>query len=231
MFQASRWKRLAPLRLFCRVFPAVLPLGKDLSVHAALSSGVSYSFGHSAPCRFFQERLRMPRGGAALAATTLALVALCGSLALLGVLAVRELTAFLTRASQTGFAEFSQPVADFLEQAEGFLGQLDLSFLERHRQELLDALQNSMELVTACARAALDLVTSLPTVVTLVIVTVCAAFFFTRDMKGFLSWGRGFFSDGAARHVSAAVKILEGQDGNMCSPICFSIFSPFARLA
>ena len=75
-------------------------------------------------------------------------------------------------------------MADFLEQAEGFLGQLDLSFLERHRQELLDALQNSMELVTACARAALDLVTSLPTVVTLVIVTVCAAFFFTRDMKG-----------------------------------------------
>ena len=66
--------------------------------------------------------------------------------------------------------------------------------------------------------------------VTLVIVTVCAAFFFTRDMKGFLSWGRGFFSDGAARHVSAAVKNSgRGQDGNMCSPYLFLYFLTFCE--
>lgn len=230
MFQASRWKRLAPLALFFAGYSLLFYLWvKTFLYTLPFLAGFLIALVIQPLAGFFQERLRMPRGGAALAATTLALVALCGSLALLGVLAVRELTAFLTRASQTGFAEFSQPVADFLEQAEGFLGQLDLSFLERHRQELLDALQNSMELVTACARAALDLVTSLPTVVTLVIVTVCAVFFFTRDMKGFLSWGRGFFSDGAARHVSAAVKNSGGAGRKYVLSYLFLYFLTFCE--
>ena len=50
---------------------------------------------------FLQKRLRLPHGPATLAATILALVVLCGGLALLGVLAVREITAFLTRRPRT----------------------------------------------------------------------------------------------------------------------------------
>ena len=50
---------------------------------------------------FLQKRLKLPHGPATLAATILALVVLCGGLALLGVLAVREITAFLTRTART----------------------------------------------------------------------------------------------------------------------------------
>ena len=114
MFQASRWKRLAPLALFFAGYSLLFYLWvKTFLYTLPFLAGFLIALAIQPLAGFFQERLRIPRGGAALAATTLALVALCGSLALLGVLAVRELTAFLTRASQTGFAEFSQPVADF----------------------------------------------------------------------------------------------------------------------
>ena len=178
---------------------------------------------------FFQKKFHISRGPATLLATIFALVVLCGVLTLLGVLAVREITAFLTRVSQNGFEEFSQPVTEFLNQAGAFLGQFDLEFIDLHKQEILEALQNSMDLVTACMGTALNLLTSLPTVVTLVIVAVCAAFFFARDMKKLLTWGKSFFSDTVAFHVKSAVKNSGGTGRKYLLSYLFLYFLTFCQ--
>ena len=86
-----------------------------------------------------------------------------------------------------------------------------------------------MDLVVTCMGAALRLLTSLPTIVTLVIVAVCAAFFFARDMKQFLAWGRGFFSETAAFHISAAVKNSGGTGRKYILSYLFLYFLTFCQ--
>lgn len=207
MFQLSRWKRLLPLLFFFAGYSLIFLLWvKTFFYTLPFLVGFLIALTIQPVIKFFQKRFHFPRGGATLLATTIALLVLCGVLSLLGILAVREITAFLTRVSQNGFEEFSEPVTEFLNQAGAFLGQFNLEFLELHKQEILETLQNSMDLITTCMGAALNLLTSLPTVVTLIIVAVCAAFFFARDMKKILSWGRGFLSETAAFHVKSAVK-------------------------
>lgn len=230
MFSLKSWKRLAPLLLFFLGYSLLFFLWvKTFLYTLPFLAGFLIALAVQPVIGFLQKRLKLPHGPATLAATILALVVLCGGLALLGVLAVREITAFLTRAAQNGFAEFSQPVTDFLNRAGEFLSQFDLDFLELHSQEILEALQNSMDLVVTCMGAALRLLTSLPTIVTLVIVAVCAAFFFARDMKQFLAWGRGFFSETAAFHISAAVKNSGGTGRKYILSYLFLYFLTFCQ--
>lgn len=230
MFQGTRWKPLVPLLLFFGIYTLLFILWvKTFFYTLPFLLGFLIALAIQPIIRFFQKRLRFPRGGATLLSTILALLLLCGALTLLGILAVREITAFLTRASETGFAEFSQPVTDFLNQTSDMLGQLDLEFLDLHKEEILEALQNSMDLVTACMGAVLGLLTSVPTVVTLVIVTVCAAFFFARDMRSFLSWGRGFLSESGAFHVKSAVRNSGGTGRKYLLSYFFLYFLTFCE--
>ena len=55
----------------------------------------------------------------------------------------------------------------------------------------------------------------------------CAAFFFARDMKQFLAWGRGFFSETAAFHISAAVKNSGGTGRKYILSYLFLYFLTF----
>ena len=115
MFSLKSWKRLAPLLLFFLGYSLLFFLWvKTFLYTLPFLAGFLIALAVQPVIGFLQKRLKLPHGPATLAATILALVVLCGGLALLGVLAVREITAFLTRAAQNGFAEFSQPVTDFL---------------------------------------------------------------------------------------------------------------------
>lgn len=230
MFQLARWKRLLPLLFFFAGYSLLFVLWvRTFFYTLPFLVGFLIAFAVQPVISFFQKKFHLSRGPATLLATIFALVVLCGVLTLLGVLAVREITAFLTRVSQNGFEEFSQPVTEFLNQAGAFLGQFDLEFIELHKQEILEALQNSMDLVTACMGTALNLLTSLPTVVTLVIVAVCAAFFFARDMKKLLAWGKSFFSDTVAFHVKSAVKNSGGTGRKYLLSYLFLYFLTFCQ--
>ena len=120
-------------------------------------------------------------------------------------------------------------MADFLNQAGAFFGKFDLSFLENHQQEILDTLQNSMDLLVSGLGALLQLLTSVPMIVTLLLVTVCSAFFFTRDMRSILHWGKTFFSDKAASHMTAAVKSTGGNGRKYLLSYLFLYFLTFCQ--
>lgn len=175
------------------------------------------------------KHLHLPKGAASLIATIGVLVLAAGLLSLLGFLAIWEISQFLSRSAAQGFQQFSKPVADFLNQAGAFLEKLDLSFLEQHRQEILNALQSSMDFVVGCLAALLDVLTSLPTVFTLVVVTVCATFFLARDMEAFTGWCRSFFSPSAIRQVRAAVKHSGGTGRKYLLSYFFLYFLTFCE--
>lgn len=230
MFSIKRWKSLLPLLIFFLTYSLLFLLWvKTFFYTLPFLAGFLIALAIQPVVGFFQKRLRMPRGAATILSTVLALAALCGVLVLVGILAAREIAAFLSRASNSGFSEFSQPVADFLNRAAEFLSRFNLEFLELHQQEIMETLQSSMDLVVACMGAALQLLTSIPTVVTLVIVTICAAFFFARDMKRLLAWGRGFFSETAVFHVKSAVKNSGGNGRKYLLSYLFLYFLTFCQ--
>lgn len=230
MFQAARWKRLLPLLIFFAVYTLLFLLWvKTFFYSLPFVAGFLVALILQPLARWLQKRFRLRQGVAAGVSTAVALVVLCGGLALLGMIAVREITAFLRRASENGFEEFSKPVADFLNQAGSFFGKFDLSFFENHQQEILDTLQNSMDLLVSGLGALLQLLTSVPMVVTLLLVTVCSAFFFTRDMRSILHWGKAFFSDKAASHMTAAVKSTGGNGRKYLLSYLFLYFLTFCQ--
>ena len=83
----------------------------------------------------FQERLRIPRGGAALATHNACPDCALRQPGLIGRVGCAGAHRFLNQGFSNGVCGVFPTRGRFLEQAEGFLGQLDLSFLERHRQE------------------------------------------------------------------------------------------------
>lgn len=230
MLQLSRWKRLFPLAIFFAVYSLVFILWvKTFLYTLPFLVGFLIALAIQPLIGALQNKFHLARGKATLIATILAILVLCSVLSLLGALAVREITAFLTRVSQNGFSEFSRPVTMFLNKASEFLGQFDLEFLELHRQEIVETLQSSMDLITSFLGGVLSLLTSLPTVVTLVIVAVCAGFFFARDMKQILAWGKGFLSETAAFHVKSAVKNSGGTGRKYLLSYLFLYFLTFCQ--
>lgn len=230
MFSMNRWKGLIPLLLFAlgytvvfflwvKTFLYTLPFLLGFLIAAAIQPVIA----------FLEKKFHIKHTPASLVTTIAAVLLACGILALLGVLAVREIAAFLSRASENSFEEFAKPVAELLTKARNFLGQLDFEFLEIHQEEILDTLRGSMELVTSCLSTALSLLTSLPTLITLVIVAVCATYFFARDMDKFLAWGKGLLPERAACHVKSAMHNSTGTWRNYLLSYLFLYFLTFCQ--
>ena len=97
----------------------------------------------------------------------------------------------------------------------GFLQELDLDLLLQNREKILEWVQGSLGLVLSCLSAVLGVLTSLPTLLTLVLVTGCAAFFFARDMGKLKAGLRGLCSDRAAGCLKNAARSSTGA-GRRC---------------
>ena len=133
----------------------------------------------------------------------------------LGAAAVRETAAFLSRVAQGDLPDFSPPVTRFLQGVRGFLQELDLGLLLQNREKILEWVQGSLGLVLSCLSAVLGVLTSLPTLLTLVLVTGCAAFFFARDMGKLKAGLRGLCGDRAAGCLKSAARSSTGA-GRRC---------------
>lgn len=85
MFSLKSWKRLAPLLLFFLGYSLLFFLWvKTFLYTLPFLAGFLIALAVQPVIGFLQKRLKLPHGPATLAATILALVVLCGGLALLG---------------------------------------------------------------------------------------------------------------------------------------------------
>ncbi len=230
MFQKEELKRLLPLLwffcgytalffLWAKTFFYTLPFLLGLLLAAVIQPAIS----------FLQRRFHWNRAVSSAAAVFSILGLSILSLVFLGTLAVREITAFLLRASQGGFSEFSKPVADFLNKAGEYLQKLDLRFWEENKQAVLDLLQNSMDTVITVFKALLSFFTSLPAVVTLLIVVVFSTFFISKDMERLKTWGKSLLSEKAVRHAKNAAENTGGMGRKYALSYLFLYFITFCE--
>lgn len=155
---------------------------------------------------FFDNRLKLNHtlSSAIVVFATLALV--FAALFFLGLFAVSEITEFILNVTSGNFPELSEPITNFLNEAGNLFGGLGESLFEKNRDELLQLLQNSMNLIVTFLGTVLNIITSLPTIITMVIVVVFSTFFIARDLKKLQSWAKGILSDRLVFHVKSAQK-------------------------
>ncbi len=211
MFQYKELKRLFPLLVFFLCYSLLFFLWvKTFFYTLPFLLGLLLAILLQPILAFFEKKLHIPHTAAALSATLIVLTILFSVIAFLSVFAVQEITAFLVRASSGGFPEFSQPVTRFFTWLGNFFGNFSLDFLEKNQEELLAMAQNSMDLIVAFLGTVLGVITSLPTVVTMCVVTAFSTFFLSRDLLKLKVWFRGIVSDGAAFHLKTAVENSSG---------------------
>lgn len=232
MFKRGEIKRLYPLLVFWAVYTAfffvwvktflyTLPFLLGLLIAIAVQPAIT----------FLDVRLRWNHTASTAAVTAAVMLAILAGLVFLGVFAVSEITEFIVHAGNSGFAEFSKPVSDFLNKAGEYLKQFDLSFLERNKEEIMGLLQSSMDVLVKFFGTALSLLTSLPTVITMLIVVIFAAFFFSRDLNKLRAWLKGILSDGVIFHVKSAAENSEDMGRKYLMSYLFLYFLTFCEAA
>ncbi len=230
MFQMREIKRLSPLFLFWALYTVLFLLWvKTFFYTLPFLLGLLVAVAVQPAVQFLDKKFHWNHSLSAALVTAASLIGLLAALGFLGVFAVREITEFLVRASDSGFAEFSRPVADFLNRVGGWLQRFDLRFLEQNKQEILSLLKSSMDLVTAFLGTVLGIVTSLPTVVTMVIVVAFAAFFISRDMEKLRAFLKRLLSDTAVFHVKTAAEHSSGMGRKYMLSYLFLYFITFCE--
>lgn len=232
MFKKSEIKRLCPLLIFWAAYTAVffiwvktflytLPFLLGLLIAVAVQPVIS----------FLEKKFRFGHTLSTAAVVTAVMLAILAALIFLGIFAVREITELIRHASSTDFSEFSKPVSDFLNSLGAYFQQFDLSILQQNKDEILSVLQNSMDVIIKFFGTILRLLTSLPTLVTMLIVTAFAAFFISKDLPRLRAWLKNTLSSTVIFHVKSAAEGTEDMGRKYLMSYIFLYFLTFCEAA
>lgn len=230
IFQKEELKRLSPLLLFWVIYTALFFLwAKTFFYTLPFLLGLLIAIFVQPAIKFLEKKLHWSHTTATAVTVFLFLAALGALFIILGVIAVQEITAFLMQASENGFAEFSQPVSDFLNKIGGYLQKFDLTFWEQNKEMILEQLQKSMDLILGFLGMVLGFFSSLPAVITMLIVTVVSAFFIARDLEKLKAWLKALLSSTIASHMKTAAKSNGGVGQKYIFSYLFLYFITFCE--
>ncbi len=206
MFQNPHLKRLFPVLVFfltytllfflwTRTFFYTLPFLLGLLIAVLTRPFLS----------FLEKRLRFSHSAASVFSILCVLSALLLLLFFLGSFTIKEIAAFLNKASSGGFPELSPWVVSLTGKIKNFFQRLDLDFLTENRERLLEMISAGKELLFSLLGAVVSFAMSLPTVMTLCIVTACSAFFFARDLEKLKDFFGGLLGESACSYLKKIV--------------------------
>lgn len=230
IFQKEELKRISPLFLFWAVYTAAFFLwAKTFFYTLPFLLGLLIAIFVQPAIRLLERKFHWNHGVSTAVTVFVFLAALFTVLVVLSVIAVQEISAFLMQASENGFAEFSQPVSNFLNKIEEYLQKFDLSFWEQNKEAILEQLQKSMDLILGFLGVVLNFFSSLPAVITMLIVTVVSAFFLARDLEKLKCWLKALFSSSMAAHMRTAAKSTGGVGQKYIFSYLFLYFITFCE--
>lgn len=210
MLNRKELQRLIPLAIFFAVYTILFFLWvKTFFYTLPFLLGLILAVLIHPIIRFLDKKLKWNHTLSTALVTLTAVGLTFALLVFLGVFAVREIVSFLQNVSTGGFTRFSEPVTEFIQQLNGFLGNINLDFFSQNRKDLIELVQNSLDLIVACLGTLLGVVTSLPTVITMLLVTVFSTFFIARDLEKLQSWAKSLLTGGVLFHLKTAAKNSE----------------------
>ncbi len=190
--------RLKPLFVFFAAFTALFFLfALTLKYTFPFLAGFLLALLAQPVIRWLREKLRLPGALASALATLAVYAALFGLLFLIGYWLVSEisnLVAYLSALSQENLGDLTAPLDRLLDQLGSFLKNVDSDFIRQNQEKLLGIAQSGLSIASRALSAAVGLLTSLPTVMTMFIVMILSTYFFSKDMASIRRRFRGMFS-------------------------------------
>lgn len=230
MLQKDELRRLRPLLLFFALYTALFLLwAKTFLYSLPFLLGLLAAAAVQPVIGFLEKRCRISHPAASSLAAALALALTAAALGLIGYFGIREAAAFLVKASNGGFPEFTPPVQAFFRRVGSFFDSLNLDFLRRNQEELMEFLKSSMNLVVTFLGALFGVAASLPTLLTLALTTGFATFCFSRDMARIRGLARRFFSDGTVGKVKDGLASTAGTGRKYFLSYLFLYFITFCE--
>ncbi len=135
--------------------------------------------------RWLKNVLHLPSSPAALIATLAVYAVLFGLMFLLGYWLVKEISSlftYISSLSEKDISAITGPVNAFIGQVGSALKNIDSNFIKENQEKIMSITQSSVEVLTKVLGTLLRLLTSLPVLVTMLIVMIFSTYFFSKDM-------------------------------------------------
>ena len=204
MFRREELERMAPLGIFFAVYTLLFLLWRYTFFYSLpFLLGLLVAASLQPVIHFVEKKLGWRHGLACGSVTALALALLFFGGGLLIALAVRELTGFLVRAAQGGFPEFTPGVRNFIQRAGDFIGDLGPQLFEQNWQKLAEFLKSSSGIITAALEGVLEVLCSLPTLLSLLLTAVLTSFFAAKNYDKLRRFIKSFLGPKSIKAVGA----------------------------
>lgn len=205
MFDGGQLQRLKPLLLFWSVYTLIfIVFTSTLKYTLPFLLGFLLAVAIQPFLRLIKRVLHLPPGAAAAVSTLLVYVLIFGLLSLLGFWLIREIDGLLRYLSSIDWEKAAAPLSWIFDRLGEYIGKIDADFIRRNQEQMLKLLQSGAGMLSAVLSAAVAILTSLPALVTMLLVLVCSTFFFSRDMKKAAAHLSGLLTAGAAAHLRSA---------------------------
>ncbi len=135
--------------------------------------------------RWLKKALHMPPSPAALIATLAVYAVLFGLMFLLGYWLVKEMSSlfvYLSNLSENDISAITGPINSIIAQLGAALQNIDANFIKDNQEKIIGIAQSSVGVLSKVLGTILRLLTSLPVIVTMLIVMIFSTYFFSKDM-------------------------------------------------
>lgn len=129
------------------------------------------------------HRLHLNRGFAAFISTVLIFTVIFGAMWMAIYFLINEMITLMYKLSQMDIGYIVNPAVELIQKTAKYAGEIDLEFINENRKQLFTLAQNSIGIITTVLKSSVNLLTSLPMILTVIITMVFSTYFFSKDMK------------------------------------------------
>lgn len=215
----ARIKQLKPLLLFFGIYTGLFILF-DWTLDYTLPFVVGFFLAllMQPLIRLLHRRLHMPHSAASLVATLAVYVLLFLLLVLLVLALIREgqkLISWIGSLSSSALDQWLAPLYRILEKTGTWLQNVAPGFAADSKQAVSDFLRMVLGFAGNTAKQTLSLITSVPMMLMMVVVSILSTYFFSRDMEHIRAHVRRIFSSGQAGQLRALSQNSKAMGGRL----------------
>lgn len=187
MISSGQYARLKPLFIFFAAYTVGFYLfAATLKYTFPFLAGFLLALSAQPAIRWLKRRLHMPSAPAAALATLLTYAAMFGIIFLLGYWLIYEISNLFTFVSGLSASTLNQvmsPLNQIISLIGGYVSNIDANFIKENQQNILNIAQSGIGMTTAILGGILRFLTSLPAIMTMLIVMIFSTYFFSKDMS------------------------------------------------
>ena len=157
------------------------------------------------------KKLYISKGIASIITTTSVYFIIFGIIYVIANSIIKELISIIQKISQADNSYITEQLNSLINKISNYLSIIDADFINQNKDQILSIATGSISFIASTCKWIITLLSSIPTIVTMVIVIVFSTYFFAKDMDKIKDYIKSLFSD---KHVLVINK-ASSQAANM----------------